>query len=274
LAFDAGLRYGDVLLDAAFLAMDIERLAGDVASRAFLDWYDEFSGERHPASLAHHYIAYRAQVRAKVACLRHAQGAPDAGDEAAAHLTRCHDHLRRGRVRLVLVGGAPGTGKSTLAGALGERLGWVVLRSDEVRKELSGMASGDDATAPVGAGIYQAGATEATYAELRRRATLLTGLGESVVLDASWSDAGARDAVRAVAAQTSTELVELRLDAPPEVALARIAERRARHTDASDATAEVAAAMRARFAPWPEAAPLDTTSPLSTTVDAALALVG
>jgi aminoglycoside phosphotransferase family enzyme/predicted kinase len=274
LAFDERLRHGDVLLDVAFLAMDIERLADRALSTAFLASYDEFSGERHPASLAHHYIAYRSQVRAKIACLRHQQGAADAAAEAAGHLRRCADHLRLGRVRLVLVGGAPGTGKSTVAQALGDRRGWVVLRSDEVRKELSGLAARDDATAAVDAGIYRPGSTSATYAELRRRAGLLMELGETVVLDASWSDVAERDASRELAHRVSAEVVELRLDAPAEVAAARIEQRRAAHADASDATAEVAAAMRARFAPWPEATRLDTTEPVGRTVDAAARLAG
>ena len=34
----------------------------------------ELLGDDWPASLAHHHIAYRAQVRAKVACIRAAQG--------------------------------------------------------------------------------------------------------------------------------------------------------------------------------------------------------
>jgi uncharacterized protein len=72
---------------------------------------------------------------------------------------------------------------------------------------------------------------------------------------------------------TATELLELQLEVPADAALARIQQRRAQHADASDATAEVAEAMRARFAPWPEATRLDATRPLSATVEAALSLV-
>ena len=78
LEFDDRLRWLDGLDDAAFLAMDLERLgAPDLAAR-FLDWYAEFAGDPAPASLRHHYVAYRAFVRAKVACLRY-----DQGDESA-----------------------------------------------------------------------------------------------------------------------------------------------------------------------------------------------
>jgi AAA domain len=50
-------------------------------------------------------------------------------------------HLERGRVRLALVGGLPGTGKTTLAGALADATGWSLLCSDEVRRDLGRNAS-------------------------------------------------------------------------------------------------------------------------------------
>ena len=66
----------------------------------------------------HHYIAYRAFVRAKVESLRSAQGAPGALGAARDLLTLCRGHLDAGRVHLVLLGGLPGSGKSTVAAAL------------------------------------------------------------------------------------------------------------------------------------------------------------
>ena len=81
--FDDRLRYGDVLADVAFLAMDLERVgAADLGVR-FLAWYREFAAENYPETLAQHYIAYRAHVRAKVACLRAGQGDAAASDQAA-----------------------------------------------------------------------------------------------------------------------------------------------------------------------------------------------
>ncbi|MPY95142.1 MAG: AAA family ATPase [Acidimicrobiia bacterium] len=274
LAFDDQLRYGDALLDAAFLAMDLERLDGPATADAFLDRYREFSGEHHPGSLADHYIAYRAQVRAKVACLRAEQGDDEAAADAADHLARCARHLASCRVRLVLVGGTPGTGKSTLANELGERRGWAVVRSDEVRKELSGMAASEDATAPVGEGIYRAEVTASTYGELLRRARALVELGESVVLDASWTDGGQRALARQLGEEAAADLVELQVDAPPEVVARRIAARRAAGGDASDATVEVARHLREGRGPWPEATVVDTNRPLADSVEQAMTAIG
>ena len=142
LEFDDKLRWLDGLDDAAFLAMDLERLGADELAGRFLDWYVEFSGDPAPASLRHHYVAYRAFVRAKVGCLRARQGDRLAGQEASQLAALTLRHLRAGAVTVVLVGGLPGTGKSALAGALADRLGWTVLSSDRIRKELAGPPGG------------------------------------------------------------------------------------------------------------------------------------
>ena len=121
--FDDRLRWLDQLDDAAFLAMDLEYLGATDLARAFLDWYAEFAADPAPVTLRHHFVAYRAFVRAKVACLRYLQGEDSARDEAQRHATLALAHLRAGGSRLVVVGGLPGTGKSTLSGALADALG-------------------------------------------------------------------------------------------------------------------------------------------------------
>ena len=268
--FDDRLRHGDVLADVAFLAMDLERLGAREHASRFLALYRELSGETHPASLAHHYVAYRAHVRSKVACLRHDQGDPEAAAEAARLLDIALRHLERGRVVLTLVGGLPGTGKSTLAAGLADSKGWAVLRSDEVRKDLSGGAHEADAGAPFGEGIYRPERTEATYRELLHRTHSALARGEPVVLDASWTDGRWRAAARQVADETVSDFVELRCTAPAAVAAERITRRAAQGNDASDATPEVAAMMRAVADPWPSAVAIDTSGPVARSLELAL----
>ena len=79
-------------------------------------------------------------------------------------------HLRAGAVTLVLIGGLPGTGKSALAGTLAGTLGFTVLGSDRIRKELAGVPAEQKFPAPYGAGIYDRCWTERTYQELLHRA--------------------------------------------------------------------------------------------------------
>ncbi|HEY8453773.1 MAG: AAA family ATPase [Micromonosporaceae bacterium] len=249
--FDDRLRWLDGLDDAAFLAMDLERLGAPHLAERFLNWYVEFAADPAPTSLRHHYVAYRAFVRAKVACLRHAQsGDPSAARDAATHAALTARHLRAGEVVLILVGGLPGTGKSTLAGRLADRLGAVLLRSDRLRKELSGMAPETSAAAPYGEGIYSPEWTERTYRELLARAERLLGHGESVIIDASWTRDVHRRAAAETAARTHSRLVQLRCEAAPEVVAARL---RDRARDVSDADERIAAAMAAHADPWPQA---------------------
>jgi aminoglycoside phosphotransferase family enzyme/predicted kinase len=256
LEFDAALRLGDGLADVAFLAMDLERLGrADLADR-FLAAYREHADDTWPASLAHHHIAYRAQVRAKVTAIRATQGHAPSVDKAARLLGLARRHLEAGAVRLVIVGGLPGTGKSTLAAGLGDRMGAVVLRTDEVRKELGGPAPTPGAGYRTGR--YAPDRTAATYRELLRRARVALGQGETVVVDASFTDGAWRQEARRLAVDTHADLVELRCEVAPDVAAERIRRRMTAGSDASEATPAVAAAMAATADPWPAAHRVDT----------------
>jgi uncharacterized protein len=172
-------------------------------------------------------------------------------------------------VTLVLVGGLPGTGKSTLAGALADEFGMTVLRSDRLRKELAGLSPDSPAAAPYRAGLYTPVWTERTYGELLSRIESLLALGESVVLDASWSDQRWRNAATAAAERAHADHVALRCVAPPEVAADRLRSR----SGISDADSSIASAMRADADPWPEASVVDTTTAVDETVHHAAAKV-
>ncbi|NMO57276.1 AAA family ATPase [Actinoplanes sp. TBRC 11911] len=268
LEFDDRLRYLDALDDAAFLAMDIEHLGANDLARLFLDWYAEFSGDPAPAALRDHYIAYRAFVRAKVACLRHEQGDLSATADVATYTDLTLRHLRAGTVRLVLVGGGPGTGKTTLAGALADRLGAVVLSSDRIRKELAGLAPEMSASAAYRHGIYTTEWTDRTYRELLHRAERLLGRGETVILDASWTAERHREAARALGAATHSRVREIRCTADRATVNERLARRAG---GMSDADAAIASAMAAAVAPWPQATDVATDQPVDDILDRALA---
>lgn len=270
LEFDDHLRYVDGLDDAAFLAMDLEQLGAPEAAAYFLAQYSEYSGDPAPPSLWHHYVAYRAFVRAKVSLIQARQGA--AGAEAASRrlVTTALRHLRTSAVGLTLVGGLPGSGKSTLSGALADRLGVTLLSSDRLRKELAGIPAEESAAAAYGEGLYTAEWTAKTYAALLDRASALLACGESVVLDATWSDAGRREAAQHMAERVGADLVALHCQVPDDVSASRLS---TRAPGPSDAGLDVARAMAATEPPWSEAVTIDTSGPLESAVVRALAAV-
>ncbi|MFC4944928.1 AAA family ATPase [Pseudonocardia sp. GCM10023141] len=269
LEFDDHLRHVDGLDDVAFLAMDLEHLGRADLATQFLDDYVEFSGDDAPTALRHHFIAYRAVVRAKVACLRHAQGDAGAAETAVAYAGLALRHLQCGAVRLALVGGLPGTGKTTLGGALADRFGAVLISSDRLRKEVAGIDPDTPATAAYGEGLYAPERIDATYAELLDRAALLLGRGESVVLDASWTAQRHRDAAVELAHRTHSDLARLHCRATAETAGRRIAMRG--HT-ASDATTPIALAMAEVAQAWPEAVTVPTRGTITESVELASAV--
>ncbi|GAA3784818.1 bifunctional aminoglycoside phosphotransferase/ATP-binding protein [Streptomyces chiangmaiensis] len=270
LEFDDHLRYVDGLDDAAFLAMDLEQLGAPGAAAYFLAQYTEYSGDLAPPSLWHHYVAYRAFVRAKVSLIQARQGTPNAEAASRCLVTTTLRHLRTSAAGLTLVGGLPGSGKSTLSGALADRLGVTLLSSDRLRKELAGIRAAESAAARYGEGLYTAEWSDKTYATLLDHASALLTSGESVVLDASWSDARQREAAVHVAERASADLVALHCLVPWDVSAARLNNRA---TGASDADLDVATAMAAKEAPWPEAVTIDTSGPLESAVVQALAAV-
>ena len=274
LAFDDDLRICDVLGDIGFLVMDVHRLAGVEAAQRLLRDYAEFSGEHHPGSLAHHYVAYRAHVRAKIEVIRHQQGRPEALEPARRYHALALHHLERAKLRLVLVGGGPGSGKTTLSHAIANETDWVVVDSDELRKDLASVGHLERLGERPGEGLYSPGHTAATYEAMCERAGALLAAGESVVLDASWTDASHREAARHEGARRGAEIVELECHVDAAEARRRVRARAEEGRSPSDAGPEIIEFLADRRDPWPSAVTIDTSVPVEAAMRAALDAVG
>jgi aminoglycoside phosphotransferase family enzyme/predicted kinase len=252
--FDERFRYADPVADMAFLVMDLVGHGRRDLARAFADAYFQAADDQEGRALLPFYTAYRAAVRAKVEGLQLAEKEVSEADRGRARAgARAHWLLALGeleepgrRPALVLVGGLPGTGKSTLARNLAEHADLTVIRSDVVRKELAGAGP---SSAGQG-GLYSPARTEHTYRECLRRAEERLFAGRRVLVDATFREERWRRDFLDAAAGWSVPSVLLLCEASSETARARLA---GRQGDASDADW----AVRQQLADqWEEPGPL------------------
>lgn len=257
--FDEALRRIDSASDLAFLSMDLRHRGRPDLAEHLLARHAAHTDDFGLFEVVGFFEAYRALVRAKVADLRArdtdvpAAARRRAEESVASHLALAARVLEPACARLaVLVCGAVGSGKSTAARALAERLPGVVVASDRVRAHVTIAAR----AGPWGAPGYDDASKDAVYRALLERAERVRAGGRTAVLDASFS----RARWRAQAAQWAKRhdlrlaLVETVCDA--EVVKARVAERQRRGLDASQAGPELVDASRAEFEPlgdWPAA---------------------
>nr|WP_309229160.1 MULTISPECIES: AAA family ATPase [unclassified Mycolicibacterium] len=266
LEFDERLRHVDCSDDVAFLAMDLEFLGRKDLADFFIAEYQRLSGDTATTALVDFYIAYRAGVRAKVDCIRIDQGSQSAATDARRHLDIALDHLRSGTVRLILIGGGPGTGKTTLAHGLAEQLSAQVISTDDVRRELQERGLLGGPAGILNEGLYSSDNVAAVYDTVLQRAQQTLALGRSVILDGTWRNPDFRQRARAVASEQSCPTVELACTVPIDEAKERITQRQITN---SDATPQIADGLAANGADWPDAHLINTRRPLADSVNEA-----
>jgi aminoglycoside phosphotransferase family enzyme/predicted kinase len=238
--FDGRYRRADPVADMAFLAMDLARHGRRDLAAAFADAYFRASGDAEGRALLPFYTAYRAAVRGKVDGMELAEAEVPVAERAAAlDRARAHWLLALGALEqpgrrpcLVLVGGLPGSGKTTLARGLAAEAGFALIRTDLVRKGLAGLPGGEVTAAPFEAGIYSPGWSDRTYAECGRRAEALLFEGRRVLVDASFRTEAGRRAFLELGTRWGVPALLLVCRAEPEVVRGRLERRR---DDASDA---------------------------------------
>ena len=239
--FDAALRWIDVLDDIAFAVMDLAaRGAPGLAFRLLNGWLER-TGEHGALPALRFSLAYRALVRAQVACLG------GAGREATArrYLDAALAWTRPAGPRLAITHGLPGAGKTVASQRWLEREGAIRLRSDVERKRLFGLHALADSRAH-GLDIYTPDASARTHAHLLAMARLALQAGFAVVLDAAFLRRADRAQARALAAELGVPFAILDCAAPPEVLRARLLARRG---DASEADTGVLAQLAASAEP-------------------------
>jgi predicted kinase len=199
------------------------------------------TGDLGGMSLLPLFLSCRAAVRAKTSATaaqlqNDAQRRTELHGLAQEYLALAEALLHPPRPSLIAVGGLSGSGKSTLALGLapsvGATPGAVVLRSDEIRKQLCGVPL-LERLGPEG---YSLKMSERVYATVAERAAVTLQGGHSAIVDAVYARREDRHVIEKVAASASVPFAGLWLEAPESVLIARTAQRR---NDPSDADANV-----------------------------------
>jgi len=280
--FSARFRHADPVADIAFLAMDLAFHGRRDLACTFTDAYFEASGDAEGRALLPFYTAYRAVVRGKVESLA-IMGREVPEGQRWQDLQRARAHFLLALVELapaaerpclVLASGLPATGKSVLARGLVERAGFVYLASDEVRKELAGLAPTEPAAAALDRGIYTPEWTERVYAVCLERAEEALFQGHRVVVDATFQRETKRRAYLEAARAWGVPAVLLVCEAPADVVRRRMA-RRSREPGVSDADWAIYQAVAERWeepeeAPCRPARRIDTAGEPEAAVEQAL----
>jgi aminoglycoside phosphotransferase family enzyme/predicted kinase len=237
----------DVFYDLAFLLMDLWRRHLPRHANAVLNRYLTESEDVEAVRLLPLFLACRAAVRAKTSATAATQAQTDETRRrelqatAQEYLAMAVRLLHPPRPSLVAVGGLSGTGKSALSQMLapdvGAAPGAVVLRSDEIRKQLAGIPM----LQRLGPDGYSSEMSARVYGALVERAAQVIRTGHSVIVDAVYARPSDRKRIEQVADAESVPFIGIWLEAPESVLISRTEQRR---NDASDADPEVVRLQR------------------------------
>ncbi len=253
--FNERFRCGDVAVDLAFLAMDLDFRGRRDLSERLIDGYVAASGDATLREPLDFYKCYRAYVRGKVSGFTATDpGLDDLERRAQRNLARHYFGLAYryaggiGRPPLVVVYGLMGTGKTSVASYLREGFGWHMLSTDGVRKQIAGVGEQTRVYVPYGEGLYSPEMNRRTYEEVGRRAENLLQGGFPVVVDGAFKRQGERLALIEAAhrAEARPLFVETVCEAPSQ---RQRLEQRQQHDTRSDGRVELMERQRTEFEP-------------------------
>jgi aminoglycoside phosphotransferase family enzyme/predicted kinase len=243
--FNDRFRYVDIANDIAFLAMDLDHEGRPDLARVLVHRLIRELRDPHLSRLLPFYKCYRAYVRGKVESLHSvADSAPP--EERTASAQRAAGYFRLALAyaigatepMVLVVMGRIGSGKSSVAQALGDELGWPVFSSDALRKGLAGFplhGRSDDQARKV---LYAQGMTRRTYQALLKSALHSVRQGQSVILDATFARRSQRDWLRGALAAKGLPLRFVELVATDREVKRRLQRRERYPMEVSDARLE------------------------------------
>lgn len=250
--FNPDLYWIDVMSEVAFLCMDLKYHGEHNFSCRFLNGYLERTGDYRGLRVLRYYLAYRAMVRAKVACIRLSQQAEQGlqssdMQEFERYLQLALSYTQPQQPALFITHGLSGSGKSTLSGPLVESLAAIRIRSDRERQRMFGKGKRQGEAAIIGEGVYSEGASRQTYEKLAELAEAVLESGYSVIIDAAFLERQQRNLFKQLADRLGVPIRILFFRADADVLRQRIRERQREGSDISEADLSVLERQLARY---------------------------
>jgi predicted kinase len=211
--------------------MDLEVRGGKALVKPFLSRYCELLDDPELPLLLPFYECYRALVRGKVNAVR------SQGKDGAVRYFRYAARVTWEPFQpfLVLLCGLTGSGKTTLAEELSQRLDLPVFSSDAIRKVLAAKPGRENA--PM---------TEKTYGKIVREAEKQILAGRGAILDATFAQRANREKVSRMAAKHNVPVFLVHCFATDATIKHRLAQRAAEGLDRSDGRWEIYVEQKAR----------------------------
>lgn len=266
--FNDRFRHLDVASDVAFLAMDLDYHGWPELARLLVRRVAGLLGDERFGALMDFHQCYRAYVRGKVESLHTlAEMADEEERGLAAARARRYFQLA---LQYAVVGTSPvvlvimgrvASGKSTLAAALAQELGWLSISSDERRKTLAGVPPRERGDAASRTSLYAPAMTERTYDTMLREAREILAGGHGVILDATFAKRFLRDRLRETIGDNHLRWIVAEVD--DATAAGRLLQRDSRDDVVSDARFGDQPMLDAAFEP-PAELPPETTRRIST----------
>jgi len=186
--FSKEFRNIDVVYDLAFLVMDLHFRKQFSAATRLINEYFEQTGDYKGAALLSFYACMRAYIRGKVTAFRLDHSEITAREkealieEAKAYFNLAASYSAYEKASLWITSGPSGSGKSTTARRIAANKQFLIIRSDALRKHLTGVPLYEKGPEH----IYTSEVSRDTYGKLIELANFLTSFGVSVLLDAKF----------------------------------------------------------------------------------------
>ncbi len=254
--FNNRFRFGDIAVDIAFLSMDLDYYGLCLLSKKFEGDLIKNLEDPDLELLLNFYKCYRAYVRFKIGCFTWASPEVDSETKKKAY----NQANKYAKLALYYTGNSPspnlyiffgltGTGKSTIARALSEKLDTLYFNSDTIRKELAGIKPNTKITVPYEHGLYSSEMTQRTYNALMRRAASNLITGQDVILDATYTSSKNREQLLELCNYLNIKPTFIYCYTEEDVLKQRLDKRENMEGQESDGRWEIYLRQKAMFAP-------------------------